>query len=192
MGYIRSFLPWIAVAALTGTVDLRWAVLTGLVLAAGLVVAQRRAGRGWDALVIECSAVVFFAAYAVAAFAAPGSSALAHYGSPLSSLWLAATAWGSLALGRPFTLGIARTQVPEHLWHSPLFLRVNRHITIVWASAFTLSGIGGVPLRHYLPGAGTARTLLTVATFVLPVLFTVRYPDIARARFAAVREDASR
>jgi uncharacterized membrane protein len=192
MGYVRSFVPWIAVAVLTGTVDLRWAVLTGLVLAAVLVAVQRREKRGWDALVIECSAVVFFAAYAVAAFAAPDSAALAHFGPPLSSLWLAATAWGSLALGRPFTLGIARTQVPEALWRSPLFLRVNRHITLVWASAFTLSGIGGVLLRHYRPDDGTTRTLLTVAGFVLPVLFTVRYPDVARARFAAAREESAR
>lgn len=138
MGHLRSFAPWIAVAVLTGTVDLRWAALTGLLLALALVVTQRRAYRGWDALVIEASAVVFLAGYTCAAFAAPDSTAVAHYGPPLSSLWLAATAWGSLALGRPFTLGIARTQTPEHVWKSPLFLRVNRVITAVWAAAFTL------------------------------------------------------
>ncbi|WP_218835047.1 hypothetical protein [Streptomyces sp. Tue6028] len=188
MGYIRSFVPWIAVAALTGTVDIRVAALTGLVLAAGLVAVQRRAGRGWDAQVIEGSAVVFFAAYTVAACVAPGSSAVVHYGPPLSSLWLAVTAWGSLAIGRPFTLGIARTQVPENRWNSPLFLHVNRVITVVWATAFTLCGIGGALLWRYRPEADTARTLLTVAAFVLPVLFTVRFPDIARARHAASRD----
>ncbi|WP_406193388.1 hypothetical protein OH807_02675 [Kitasatospora sp. NBC_01560] len=186
MGHLRSFVPWIAVAVLTGTVDLRWAALTGLVLAVVLVVAQRRAGRGWDAQVIEAGAVLFLAAYTCAAFAAPHSAFLAHYGPPLSSLWLAATAWGSLVLGRPFTLGIARTQAPEHLWQSPLFLRINRVITTVWAAAFTLSGVGGVLLRHYRPEAGAARTLLTVATFALPLVFTARYPAFARARHAAV------
>ncbi|MFI9329412.1 hypothetical protein ACIGZJ_17930 [Kitasatospora sp. NPDC052868] len=185
MGHIRSFVPWIAVALLTGTVDIRWAALTGLLLAVALVATQRRAGRAWDAQVIEASAVLFLAGYTAAAFAAPHSSTVAHYGPPLSSLWLAATAWGSLALGRPFTLGIARTQAPEHLWNSPLFLRINRVITTVWATAFTLSGIGGALLRHYEPDAGDARTLLTVAAFALPVLFTVRYPPIARARHAA-------
>ncbi|MEU1424172.1 MULTISPECIES: hypothetical protein [unclassified Kitasatospora] len=192
MGHLRSFAPWIAVAVLTGTVDLRWAALTGLLLALALVVTQRRAGRGWDALVIEASAVVFLAGYTCAAFAAPDSTAVAHYGPPLSSLWLAATAWGSLALGRPFTLGIARTQTPEHVWKSPLFLRVNRVITAVWAAAFTLAGLGGALLRHYRPDAGDARTLLTVATFVLPLLFTVRYPTLARARHAAAAGPAAR
>ncbi|MFI1368973.1 hypothetical protein [Streptomyces griseochromogenes] len=192
MGYVRSFVPWIAVAVLTGSVDIRWAVLTGLVLAVGLVAVQRRAGRGWDAQVIECSAALFFAVYAAAAFAAPGSAAVAHYGSPLSSVWLAATAWGSLALGRPFTLGIARTQVPEHVWNSPLFVRVNRVITAVWAVAFTVGGAGGALLRHYRPDDGTARTLLTVAAFVVPVLFTVRYPETVRGRHTAPRAEAAK
>ncbi|GAA1118153.1 hypothetical protein GCM10009663_67700 [Kitasatospora arboriphila] len=151
----------------------------------------RRAGLGWDALVIEGSAVLFFAASTAAAAAAPDSALVTEYGQPLSSLWLAATAWGSLAVGRPFTLGIARSQVPEHLWRSPLFLRVNRHITAVWAAAFTLSGAGGALLRHYRPEAGTARTVLTVASFVLPIVFTVRYPEIARARRAGAGEKAA-
>lgn len=192
MSYLRSFVPWIVVAALTGTVDIRWAALAGLVLAVGLVAVQRRAARGWDAQVIECSAVLFFAVYAGAAFAAPRSTAVTHYGPALSSLWLAATAWGSLAVGRPFTLGIARAQVPAHLWRSPLFLHVNRVITAVWATAFTLSGVGGALLRHYRPDAGTARTLLTVAAFVVPILFTVRYPEIARSRHAAPRAEAAK
>ncbi|MFJ3789515.1 hypothetical protein [Kitasatospora sp. NPDC090091] len=192
MGYIRSFVPWIAVAVLTGTVDIRWAALTGLVLAVGLVVVQRRAGRGWDAQVIEVSAVVYLAGFTAAAVLAPHSAAVAHYGSALSSLWLAATAWGSLAVGRPFTLGIARTQVPEQLWRSPLFLQVNRTITAVWAVAFTLSGAGAALLRHYRPDDSSARTLLTIAAFVLPVMFTMRYPEIARTRHAAGRGAAAK
>ncbi|MCX5214833.1 hypothetical protein OG689_37200 [Kitasatospora sp. NBC_00240] len=192
MGHIRSFVPWIAVAVLTGTVDIRWAALTGLLLALALVAIQRRSGRGWDAQVIEASAVLFLAAYTAAAFAAPDSTAVTHYGPPLSSLWLAATAWGSLVLGHPFTLGIARTQTPEHLWNSPLFLQINRVITTVWAAAFTLSGLGGALLRHYRPDAGDARTLLTVATFAVPLLFTIRYPTLARARHAAAPKVAAR
>jgi hypothetical protein len=185
MTYIRSFLPWIALAVLTGTVDVRWAASVALALAAWLIVVQRRTGHGWDALVIECSAVAFLAAYTAAAFAAPDSDFLAHYGGALSALWLAVTAWGSHALGRPFTLGIARTHAPEQVWRSALFLRINRVISAVWAAAFTVCGVGTVLLRHYRPDAGTARTLLTIGAFVLPMMFTARFPDAARARWAA-------
>ncbi|MGW1889192.1 hypothetical protein ACWCP6_02895 [Streptomyces sp. NPDC002004] len=182
MSYLRSFLPWIVVTVLTGTIDLRYAVLAGLATALVLISAARRGGRGWDAIVIECSAAVFLAAYAVAVFAAPHQTLVQDYGSAASSLWLALTAWVSLAVGRPFTLGIARTTVPEEHWNSPLFIRVNNVITAVWAAAFTLSGAANALLHHYAPDNGTARTLVAVAGFVLPVLFTVRYPEAARAR----------
>ncbi|OIV35707.1 hypothetical protein BIV57_20095 [Mangrovactinospora gilvigrisea] len=185
MGYIRSFAPWIVVSVLTGMVDVRWAALAGLVLAAAIVARQRRAGQGWDALVVEASAALYFAGWTAWAFAAPHSPAVTTWGNPLATLWLAAMAWGSLAAGRPFTLGIARTQVPEALWTSPVFLRVNRIITAVWAAAFTLSGAASLLLRLEAPDAGAARIAVTVIGFVVPVVFTVRYPKIARERAQA-------
>ncbi|MER8041522.1 hypothetical protein [Streptomyces sp. NPDC094032] len=183
MTYLVSFLPWIAVSALTGVVDIRYALLTGLVLAVAVTLRQRRAGRAWDALVIEASAAVYFAGCAVAAFAAPDSAFVTHYASAGASLWLAAVAWGSLAVGRPFTLGIARTSVPAELWDNPLFRRVNVVITRVWAAAFTVGGVGAVWLRHARPEDGAARTVLTVVCFLVPIVFTVRYPAVARARY---------
>ncbi|MGD6743611.1 hypothetical protein ACOKM3_17410 [Streptomyces sp. BH106] len=185
MAYLRSFLPWIAVSVLIGTIDVRYALLVGLVLAVALAAGQRRAGRAWDALVIEVSAAAFFAVGTGIAFALPDSDFVEHYASAGSSIWLALIAWGSLVIGRPFTLGIAKTQVPEEFWGSPVFRKVNVAITAVWAASFTVSGIGTAWLRHAQPGSDTARTVLTVACIALPILFTVRYPDIARARARA-------
>ncbi|MFC8510089.1 hypothetical protein ACFU3J_27370 [Streptomyces sp. NPDC057411] len=185
MTYLLSFLPWIAVSALTGTLDIRYALLTGLVLAVAVTVRQRRAGRAWDALVIEASAAVYFAGCTAAAFAAPDSAFVTRYASAGASLWLAAVAWGSLAVGRPFTLGIARASVPAEHWDNPLFRRVNRVITAVWATAFTVGGAGTVWLRQARPEDGTARALLTVGCFLVPIVFTMRYPAVARARFVA-------
>ncbi|MBO1334679.1 hypothetical protein [Streptomyces sp. VRA16 Mangrove soil] len=184
MAYLRSFLPWIAVSALIGSIDIRYALLAGFALAVVLAAGQRRAGRAWDALVIEVSAGAYFAVATAAAFAAPGSDTVAHYASAGASLWLALVAWGSIVIGRPFTLGIAKTQVPEELWGNPVFKRVNVVISAVWAASFTVSGIGTAWLRHARPEDGTARTVLTVVCLVLPILFTVRYPEIARSRAA--------
>ncbi|MFI7339860.1 hypothetical protein ACIBUY_18240 [Streptomyces sp. NPDC050085] len=185
MAYLRSFLPWIAVSVLIGTVDVRYALLVGLVLAVVLAVNQRRAGRAWDALVIEVSAAAFFAVSTAVAFAAPDSDFVEHYASAGSSLWLALVAWASIVVGRPFTLGIARTQVPEELWDSPVFLKVNVAISAVWAASFTVSGGGSAWLRHAQPDSSTGRTALTVVCIVVPILFTVRYPEIARSRAVA-------
>ncbi|WP_369235058.1 hypothetical protein AB5J56_24765 [Streptomyces sp. R21] len=182
MQYLRSFLPWIVVSLLIGSIDVRYALLAGLVAAVALIAYQRGQGRAWDAQVVEISAALFFAVATTVAFAASGSAFVEHYASAGSSLWLALTAWGSLAIGRPFTLGIARTTVPAEFWNNPLFLRVNKVITAVWAASFTITGVGSALLHHYQPDNGGARTALTIAGIVIPILFTVRYPAIARAR----------
>ena len=52
-------------------------------------------------------------------------SGLHSYTGAMSMGWLALTAFGGLAIRRPFTLGIAKFQIPQQFWDTPLFLRVN-------------------------------------------------------------------
>jgi hypothetical protein len=191
MQYLRSFLPWIAVSILIGSIDVRFALGVGLAVAVALIGYQRAGGRAWDAQVVEISAALFFAVATAVACAAPGSAFVEDYASAGSSLWLAVTAWGSLAIGKPFTLGIARTSVPAEHWNTPLFLSVNKAITAVWAASFTVTGAGSALLHHYQPDNSAARTALTIVGIALPILFTVRYPDIARARFIAAQQTAT-
>jgi hypothetical protein len=181
MNYLKSFLPWIAFAVVATQADWRWSGLTGLVLAAGLLALARREGREADTLVIEWSALAFFALLTAVAFAFPASP-LKTYTGALTDAWLALTAWGSLALRRPFTLGIARTMTPPELWDNPVFKRVNVLITLVWAASFTITGLAGIALLNYAPHATAALITLKVLGFAVPVAFTVRYPRIVRAR----------
>jgi predicted membrane chloride channel (bestrophin family) len=81
--------------------------------------------------------------------------------------------------------------VPSEHWHTPLFLSVNKVITAVWAAAFTVTGAGSALLHHYQPDSSGARTALTIVGIALPILFTIRYPDIARSRFVAARRTAA-
>ena len=181
MNYLKSFLPWIAFAVVATQFDWRWSGLTGLVLSAALLLNARREGRKADALIIEWSALAFFALLTATAFAFPASP-LKTYTGALTDAWLALTAWGSLAIGKPFTLGIARTMTPPELWGNPVFKRVNVVITLVWAASFTVTGLAGVALLHFAPHATAALITLKVLGFAVPVAFTVRYPRIVRAR----------
>jgi len=181
MSYLKSFLPWIAFAVVATQFDWRWSGLTGLVLAAGLLFLARREGRKADTLIIEWSALAFFALLTVVAFSFPAAP-LKTYTGALTDAWLALTAWGSLALGRPFTLGIARTMTPPELWENPVFKRVNVLITLVWAASFTVTGLAGVALLHYAPHATVPLIVLKVLGFAVPVVFTIRYPRTVRAR----------
>lgn len=182
MNYLRGFIPWIVFAAIPST-DFRWAAVVALAVALVLVRRQLRAGVAADALVLEISTIVYFAVLAVLAFAAPHSP-LHHYSGVLSFAWLALTAWGSLAVRRPFTLGIARQGAPRELWNRPQFMHVNVVITAVWATAFTLTAAAVAACD--ITGAGTIASIACEAAgFILPAVFTARYPKIVQARYAS-------
>ncbi|GAA0372886.1 hypothetical protein GCM10010151_73630 [Actinoallomurus spadix] len=184
LGYLRTFLPWIAFAVISTPHDSRYGALVGAVLAVALLAADRRGGKPWDALIIEGTSVVFFGALAIAAFTT-AKAPLGAYGSAVSDEWLALVAWGSLAVRHPFTLGIARTMTPPEVHDHPVFYRVNAVITAVWAAAFTVTGVVLALLAQAAPHATTAIIAVKVAGFVLPALFTARYPATVAARHRA-------
>ncbi len=187
MNYLRGFIPWIAYAALSG-VGWQWGALAALAIGLVMLARERRSGVAADALILETSTVVYFAGLAALALAEPHSP-LRHYSGAMSFGWLALTAWTTLALRRPFTLGIARRTAPRELWDSPVFLRVNNVITTVWATAFVLTATAVAACDA--TGAGTAATVACqVAGFVAPAVFTARYPKIVQARYAAGRAAA--
>ncbi|MCC3775267.1 hypothetical protein [Streptomyces sp. UNOB3_S3] len=181
MNYLRGFTPWIAFAAVS-PLGWQWGAVTALAVAVALLVTARRAGASADSLILEGSTAVFFVALAPVAFSLP-HSALRNYGGALSLGWLAVTAWATLAVGRPFTTGIAKRQTPPEVWHTAVFRRINVVITAVWAAAFTLTAAALTAV--YAAGLGSGVSIpLQVAGFALPALFTARYPERVRARMA--------
>ena len=154
---LRGFLPWIAFAVVNGLADWRVGAIVAVALSVLLLVDNARTGHGLDEAVIESSAAIFFVVIALIAFAAPGSS-LQHHTGALAAAWLAVTAWGSVAIRKPFTLGIARRSVPEQFWHNPLFLRANMLIASV-ASVPAAS----VPFSSWLRKSASSR--ISTATF---------------------------
>ncbi|MTD53462.1 hypothetical protein [Amycolatopsis pithecellobii] len=181
MNYLKSFLPWIAFAVVATQFDWRWAGLTGLVISVGVLLRARSEGRKPDALIIEWSGLAFFVVLTAIAFSVPASP-LKNYTGALTELWLAVTAWGSILIGRPFTLGIARMMTPPESWENPLFKRVNLLVTLVWAISFTVGGVAGIALLNYAPHATFALIALKVLGFGVPAVFTVQYPRAVRAR----------
>lgn len=172
--YVISFLPWIAYACVATSDEWRNGALVGLGVALVVVSYDRMTGKAWDEMVIESSAVIFFAIITAISFASPDSS-LIKYGPSLVDAWLALTAWGSLLVRRPFTLGVARKMAPQHVWATPRFYRINSVITSVWAAAFTLTAVALYVQTHVAPHATTTAIAIKVAGFALPALFTVRY-----------------
>ncbi|MEU4545532.1 hypothetical protein [Nonomuraea dietziae] len=183
MRALLGFLPWIVYAIIATGDQWRYGAITGLVVAFALVAWDRRAGRAWDEIVIPTSATVFFAIITVVSFAWPETS-LVRFGPALVNLWLAGTAWGSLLIRRPFTLGIARTMAPPEVQEHPVFYRVNAVITAVWAAFFTVAAVALAVVLGVDPHATVLVIAIKALTFALPALFTVRYPKIVEARYS--------
>ncbi|NUW41932.1 hypothetical protein [Nonomuraea rhodomycinica] len=182
--YGRTFLPWIALAVVSGF-DARTGAITGLAAALVLLALDRlRSGIAWNALILETSTTVYMALLTALSFAAPGSPVLG-YGASLAIAWLAVTAWGTLAAGRPFTEGIARRQVEAHIAATERFRQINVVITRAWAVGFTLTAIALACVQHWAPQAVAVLVACKVAGFTLPAVFTARYTARARERAAA-------
>ncbi|MGH3165406.1 MAG: hypothetical protein ACRDN0_05870 [Trebonia sp.] len=182
MNYLRGFIPWIAFAAISPA-GWQWGALVALLIAVMLLGRQRRGGVAVDALVLETSTIIYFAALTALAFAVPHSPLHAYTGA-LSFGWLALTAWGSIAVRHPFTLGIARLSTPREYWDTLQFLRVNAIITTAWAVAFTVTA-AAIAICD-ASGAGTVAAIACeVAGFVIPAVFTARYPKAVQSRLAS-------
>ncbi|MEV5647766.1 hypothetical protein AB0L57_05870 [Nocardia sp. NPDC052254] len=184
--YARSFLPWIVLAVASG-VDNRVGALGGLLTSLVLLAADRRAGRQVDEVILDLSTAGFMAVFAAWALAAPDSPVL-DYGAALAMVWLAATAWLSLALRRPFTLGIARRSVSADIARLPAFIRINVVVTTVWAVGFTCEAVALTLVQHNAPHNVAAMVVCKVGIVGAAALFTARYPEYARRRAVAAAD----
>ncbi|MEU2924125.1 hypothetical protein ABZ636_03555 [Streptomyces sp. NPDC007251] len=184
MSYLRTFLPWIVFAVLPSG-SWQWGALAALAVAVVVIAQQRRAGTGFDALIIELGSAVFFAVLTVVAFADPHSG-VHPYSAALSSGTLAVIAGVSLAAGRPFTLGIAKRTTPREVWGLKPFIRTNVVITAVWTAAFAVTAVVLALVAHAGHARSATATVVQIAGFVVPMVFTVRYVAHVQAKAGQV------
>jgi hypothetical protein len=130
--------------------------------------------------VLMWAGLLFFGLALIAVFGLH-STWFRSYLTAIANGMLAAGAWGSLLVGRPFTLAYARESTDPAMWDHPLFIRVNQVITAVWAAALTINaGVAWVQVQQLLPGWAT--NALQIATLLAATLFSSWYPNRVRRR----------
>jgi hypothetical protein len=93
---------------------------------------------------------------------------------------LALIAATSLAIHRPFTLGIAKQSTPREYWDLPEFIRINVIITAVWTASFVVTAtVIAIIAGH---GNVAATVIVQVAGLVVPMVFTNRFAAHAQAK----------
>ncbi|WP_161789945.1 hypothetical protein [Streptacidiphilus neutrinimicus] len=179
VNYVRGFAPWLCYAALS---PLDWRLgMCAAALAAVLLLSAQLRSRSLDLL--GAATCAFFVAMAAVALAAP-KSGLHTWTCALSNGVLAVTALTSLTVRRPFTLSIARSQVPREFWNAPRFIHVNMVLTGVWAAAFTAAAAACALIVEYGHAAALPLVVVQVLAFVVPFVFSGRYADRAKAKAA--------
>lgn len=157
---VLGFSPWILFGALLPLVGVGAASAGGLAVSLALCALDKLRG-SWKAP--ELVAAAYFLLMLLAA-PIGWSWPQDHIGLSLH-LALAVMAFGSLAVGHPFTLDYARDDWPPALWERPEFLLINRAMTALWGALFLVGAAG-----FALGDAGTAAALSIGSTAMGAVL----------------------
>ncbi|MFD4506415.1 hypothetical protein [Streptomyces sp. NPDC058457] len=180
MAYLRGFVPWIVAGVVSGFVDWRWGAVAGVLSGLVLLLQDRRRGVDLDALILEASTILYFLVIGGVSISNPDSG-LKDHTDVLSFAWLAATAWGSMAIRHPFTLGIAKRQTPREYWDMPEFLQVNNYITGSWGAGFTFIAVV-LAVGNAVDAPAWVGITAHVIGLAAPIVFTKVYPERVQRR----------
>jgi hypothetical protein len=178
---VLSFAPWIAfmVIAQGSFFRLELGLVVALVVSVGMGLARLHRG------VILWVGLTFFSYATLAVLVFANMWTVRHMG-VLANGALAAGAWLTIALGKPFSLDYAREHTDPALWNDPAFVRSNVIITAAWAATFSVNaGMAWAKMEQIaLPDWGYE--VLSYLFLLGTAAFTTWYPGyLRRLRLAA-------
>jgi hypothetical protein len=169
--------PWLLFAVISRRDTAEAAVVVGLIGAVAVALPGVLHGRP---KILELGTIAFFVLFGVIVFAVdPGANDfLTRYARAIATAGLALIAFGSLALGSPFTAQYAREQVDRSVWDTATFASLNRRFTALWGAVFL-----AMACSHVVAGAIDTRRAETIFNWVIPialVVLAVRYMQASR------------
>jgi len=182
---VTGLIPWFAISFLVGLLTFFWASVVALGLSAGLVLASKL--RGEEAKVLELSDLAFFTGLTiVVAFAGPEVTGwLNNHADEVSNVAIALLAYGSLAIGRPFTSQYTINRFPNA--SEELRAHLDRVGTWIWAVALTFAAAAGFYGEFVLPDLATnlwTGWILQTAPLIVAFNATIWFDRRALARQA--------
>jgi uncharacterized membrane protein HdeD (DUF308 family) len=180
-----GFLPWVVYALVERAQPSspREAVVWAVVVAVGVVAYRFSRERG--AKLLDWWSLVFFLALGLVVFLVSDSVAsdIGRYGQAIAHAGLVVLAFGSVAIGVPFTEPYARAQTPPEVWDTSAFKRINAVVSAVWGLAFLVGGISAtVAAANPSTRPGLLRIIIPIGALVAAFEFTKVYPDRVQRR----------
>ena len=178
MSFLRlllAFVPWITLLIIARDSLLRVKLGLAIALVLSVVMGVARLNRG----IILWAGLLFLGAATIAVAGFDHLWTAKHLG-VLANGMLSASAWVTVAIGKPFSLDYAREHTDPARWNHPDFIKANVLITSVWATVFTINAIlaWGKMTQILLPEWGY--DALTYTFLVGAAAFTSWYPSHVR------------
>ena len=179
-----TFAPWIVFGVASGFNHWRIATGGGLILC--VVYLAVLSSRGISIKLTDWTTLTVFVIGAVLTIGLR-SPVFPVYGAVIIWTCFALGAWGSVAIGRPFTEVYAREKAPPEFWEHPVFIRLNLLMTLVWCGLMTVNI--GFAVIGVMVGGNLAKPLLSyalpAALLVSGFVFNGRFPAryLARSGF---------
>ena len=162
---VMAFLPWIVFGVASGFNH--WRVATGGGLILCVVYLAMMSLRGISIKLNDWTMLTIFVIGAVLTIGLR-STVFPVYGAVIIWTCFALGAWGSVAVGHPFTEVYAREKAPREFWENPVFIRLNLLMTLVWCGLMTVNI--GFAVIGVMVGGNLAKPLLS---FALPAVLLV-------------------
>ena len=135
--FLLGFMPWLLFLFLSGhtLVSLERSILISLL--ASLIFSFRELRKGF---ILQWGTLFFFIACTLTVNFLHLMSVVKNMGI-ISNGFFACLIWGTILIGKPFTLQYAKADLPKERWDDPGLVRSCRFIAIVWALLLTFSAL---------------------------------------------------
>jgi carotenoid cleavage dioxygenase len=177
---LLGFMPWIVFAAVSGPslFRLNAAIIAALILV--LLMGFKQLAKGY---VLTWGSVFFFVVILVMVVLFKNQWFINNL-EILSNGALAAIAWLSICLGKPFVLQYALETVPPERQASPVFYSICRNLTVIWGVVFILAAGMSLAKTYGAWADGLTYRVVSYGLIGLGLWLNHWYPQYVRGRTA--------
>jgi carotenoid cleavage dioxygenase len=175
---LLGFLPWIVFAVISGQSLWRLNAAIIVALALVLVMGYKQLAKGF---ILTWGSLLFFGVNLVMVvlfrnlWVIKNLDVLAHG-------TLAAIAWSSIFIGKPFVLQYARETVPPERQASPFFYRTCRTLAVIWGVVFLIATGMSVAKTYGWWADGIGYQAVSLGLIGLGLWLNHWYPQYVRSR----------
>lgn len=177
---LLGFLPWIVYFLLTGPTKSAHLLSLSFALGITLLFDFKEIKKGF---VLAWGGLLYFATMLFIAAVTSSEWPMLH-ASLLGNIALMSIVWTSLLIGKPFTIQYAREVTAERFWKSPLFIRINNVLTIVWGLSFLLLVLMNLSQQYFKLSNGWIYQSLTYIPTLFAIFFTQKFPEWYKTKFS--------